>query len=173
MAKVLVQEESLVTVADAIREKTGTTDALSFPTGFVDAVAAIQAGGGAKIETGTVVPAGTSTSITHNLGETPNVFFWFVTDFTNHNTTEDSGGYYVTAGSNSNTLCGGYINGISFCIRAGASNSQNFRYYVWPNNLDNYSRKIYRLTDTLITSNTDDLAYSNMGETVRWVAAVV
>lgn len=46
MAERIVQEESLTTVADAIRAKGGTTDALSFPTGFADAISAIQAGGG-------------------------------------------------------------------------------------------------------------------------------
>ena len=46
MAERIVQEESLTTVADAIRAKGGTTDALSFPTGFADAISAIKAGGG-------------------------------------------------------------------------------------------------------------------------------
>lgn len=46
MAERIVQEESLVAVADAIRAKGGTSGALSFPAGFADAIAAIQAGGG-------------------------------------------------------------------------------------------------------------------------------
>ena len=46
MAERIVQEESLVAVADAIRAKGGTSDPLSFPGGFADAIAAIQAGGG-------------------------------------------------------------------------------------------------------------------------------
>lgn len=41
-----VLDANLTTVADAIRAKGGTTDALSFPTGFSDAISAIQAGGG-------------------------------------------------------------------------------------------------------------------------------
>lgn len=41
-----VEEASLTAVADAIREKTGTSEGLSFPEGFVNAVAGIQAGGG-------------------------------------------------------------------------------------------------------------------------------
>jgi hypothetical protein len=51
MAERIVQEESLVAVADAIRAKGGTTDPLSFPTGFADAIAAIQTGGGGGGET--------------------------------------------------------------------------------------------------------------------------
>ncbi len=39
-------DENLTAVADAIRAKGGMSGALTFPNGFVDAVAAIQAGGG-------------------------------------------------------------------------------------------------------------------------------
>ena len=38
MAKRVVDETSLSSVADAIRERAGTTDALAFPEGFVSAV---------------------------------------------------------------------------------------------------------------------------------------
>ena len=46
MAEYLVQGESLTTVADAIREKGGTTAPLSFPAGMAEAVRNIQSGGG-------------------------------------------------------------------------------------------------------------------------------
>lgn len=46
MAYRKVDEASLSAVADSIREKGGTTGALSFPDGFVSAVQAIQAGSG-------------------------------------------------------------------------------------------------------------------------------
>lgn len=42
----LVNSDDLTAVADAIRTKGGTSDALTFPGGFVDAVGAIQAGEG-------------------------------------------------------------------------------------------------------------------------------
>ena len=42
MAEFLVKDTSLTTVADAIREKGGTTDPLSFPDGMAAAVKAIQ-----------------------------------------------------------------------------------------------------------------------------------
>lgn len=42
----LVQGASLTTVADAIREKGGTTAPLSFPAGMAEAVRNIQSGGG-------------------------------------------------------------------------------------------------------------------------------
>ncbi len=46
MAEYLVQGASLTTVADAIREKGGTTAPLSFPAGMAEAVRSIQNGGG-------------------------------------------------------------------------------------------------------------------------------
>lgn len=46
MAEYLVQGASLTTVADAIREKGGTTAPLSFPDGMAEAVRSIQSGGG-------------------------------------------------------------------------------------------------------------------------------
>lgn len=46
MAEYLVQGESLTTVADAIREKGGTSEPLSFPDGMAAAVRDIHSGGG-------------------------------------------------------------------------------------------------------------------------------
>ena len=46
MAYRKVNDTSLASVADAIRAKGGTSDALIFPDGFVSAISAIQAGGG-------------------------------------------------------------------------------------------------------------------------------
>ena len=46
MSKLTVEDTSLVSVADAIRTKGGTTNALTFPDGFVSAIEGIQSGGG-------------------------------------------------------------------------------------------------------------------------------
>ena len=46
MADYLVQGASLTAVADAIREKGGTTAPLSFPDGMASAIRSIQSGGG-------------------------------------------------------------------------------------------------------------------------------
>ena len=46
MAYKKVDDTSLASVADAIRSKGGTSDALVFPEGFVSAISAIQTGGG-------------------------------------------------------------------------------------------------------------------------------
>lgn len=45
MAEFLVQGASLTAVADAIREKGGTSEPLSFPAGMAEAVRNIQSGG--------------------------------------------------------------------------------------------------------------------------------
>ena len=49
MAEYLVQGASLTTVADAIREKGGTTAPLSFPDGMAGAIRSIQSGGGGDL----------------------------------------------------------------------------------------------------------------------------
>ena len=46
MAYRKVNDTSLASVADAIRAKGGTSDALVFPDGFVSAISAIQTGNG-------------------------------------------------------------------------------------------------------------------------------
>ena len=46
MSDMLVKSESLTAVANSIRQKGGTSAPLAFPGGFVDAIAAIQAGTG-------------------------------------------------------------------------------------------------------------------------------
>lgn len=45
MAERIVQEESLISVADTIRAKGGTTEPLTFPAGFKTAIESIQTGG--------------------------------------------------------------------------------------------------------------------------------
>ncbi|MBQ2949312.1 MAG: hypothetical protein IJD94_10155, partial [Clostridia bacterium] len=46
----MIEESSLTAVADAIRARSGTTDALRYPEGFVSAIGAISGGGGISAE---------------------------------------------------------------------------------------------------------------------------
>ena len=46
MADYLITDTELTSIADAIREKGGTTEQLMFPDGFISAVESIQSGGG-------------------------------------------------------------------------------------------------------------------------------
>lgn len=52
MSTFTVQSSSLYAVADSIRAKGGTSDMLSFPDGFISAIAAIDGGGGGGGEVG-------------------------------------------------------------------------------------------------------------------------
>ncbi len=82
MAKYFVEDTSLTSVADAIRAKSGTTETLEFPGGFVSAVEGITAGGGGNglpYDMGEFVPTSDTTEATfsHNLGVIPDfVFVW-------------------------------------------------------------------------------------------------
>ena len=72
-------DTQLISIADAIRAKTGGTDSLVFPDGFSQAIAAIEAGGsGVVFASGTfTVASDTATNgyvITHNLGVIPQIF---------------------------------------------------------------------------------------------------
>lgn len=49
MGTMRVDEASLTAVADAIREKAGSSEGMIFPEGFVSAVAGFQAGGGDNV----------------------------------------------------------------------------------------------------------------------------
>lgn len=82
-----VNQADLRAVADAIREKGGTSGALMFPGGFADAIAAIQSGSGGSglacdmgefaFETDLTTNQYATKSIPHNLGETPDfILVW-------------------------------------------------------------------------------------------------
>ena len=78
-----VLDAGLKQIADAIREKGGTSDSLAFPTAMAEAIAAIEAGGGGSFATGSITPATNTQALTieHGLGTTDlNVFAIFSID---------------------------------------------------------------------------------------------
>ena len=164
-------------IKTAVEGKGVTVPAGTLLDGMASLVESVEAGGGGKGTGGTIVPATSDRiSITHDLGEAPNVFFWFTTDFTNHkayNTTATT--YYgqIMSNSSGDTFCGGYFNGVSFVLYAGGARSSTHKYLVYFNNVDEYSRKIYRLSSTTISTGADMLACGMVGETVRWIAAII
>lgn len=88
MAYRKVNDDSLASVANAIRTKGGTTEPLAFPDGFVSAISAIQTGDGGdgdeqlfNYASGTFVPSYNANriEITHNLGKIPCFVFVFYT----------------------------------------------------------------------------------------------
>ena len=60
MSKKTVEESSLISIADAIREKGGTDADLVFPSGFISAIEAIEASG--EIPEGYIKPTGNLTA---------------------------------------------------------------------------------------------------------------
>lgn len=63
-------DAGLKAIADAIREKAGTSDALAFPEGMAAAIRGIETGGGGNIVVGSVTPeTNGAITITHNWGE--------------------------------------------------------------------------------------------------------
>lgn len=72
-----VLDANLTSIADVIREKTELTDKFAFPQGFIDAISAIESGGGnistEKLAWGIYRPSSKTTTITitHNLGVVP------------------------------------------------------------------------------------------------------
>lgn len=82
-----VLDAGLTAIADAIRAKAGTSGSLAFPTAMAEAIAAIEAGGGAVVGRGTFTPsADISTEnrydFPHNLGVTPDTFVLYKKDTT-------------------------------------------------------------------------------------------
>lgn len=79
-----VLDAGLKQIADAIREKAGTTDSLAFPAAMAEAIAAIEAGGGGggipsnitELAGGTYTAAskiGQTLKIVHGMGKTPSM----------------------------------------------------------------------------------------------------
>lgn len=76
-----VLDAGLKQIADAIREKGGTSDNLAFPQAMAEAIAAIEAGGGipsniTELAGGTYTAAsdiGQTLTIQHGMGKTPNL----------------------------------------------------------------------------------------------------
>ena len=87
-----VLDAGLKQIADAIREKGGTSDNLAFPTAMADAIVAIESGGGSgnvdlsgfpnisKVKTGsfTLTSNAKKYEVSHGLGELPKIFVCLV-----------------------------------------------------------------------------------------------
>lgn len=91
MSKYVVDGTNLSAVADAIRTKGETSASLLFPTGFVDAINAIETGGGgggggtSTVEVGSFVlqsdTAASAYAIAHSLGEVPDFVAVMASEF--------------------------------------------------------------------------------------------
>lgn len=91
-------DAGLKAIADAIREKAGTSDALAFPEGMAAAIAGIKAAGGLLICDAGVFEPATDTEdieIEHRLGKIPD--FMFMTIDTSYSKT---GGFFCSQALN-------------------------------------------------------------------------
>ena len=71
MSQFIVENTELISIADAIRAKGGTSAGLTFPAGFVSAIENIPAGGGTiKSVTGSI-PSGSDQTFTGSIPITP------------------------------------------------------------------------------------------------------
>lgn len=122
-------DSKLTTVADAIRTAGGTTEPMSFPSGMVEAITAIQAGGGGGFATGTLTfnesqPTYSNLTVTHNLGFAPEHILWFIIE----TEAKSSGKFYA----NNYPICFEYISKEAYLVTSSSySNATNsFRYSI-------------------------------------------
>lgn len=133
--------------------------------------------GGAKFTYGTYTPVSSSGTgpISHGLGETPNLFLWFLREPANSDTDlhdHGSGGKYYRTNTSSYYVCGGYMKGMSFVV-GYTSDDKGIKYVIYENNLDKYDRKVITINSSSVGSQTGYLAGMLEGSTVFWVAGVV
>ena len=131
MAKYSIEDSTLTGIADAIREKNGTTENIS-PTDMAAAILAISSGdgGGLKYEIGqfTVASDTQSTTVHHNLGETP----YFMMVWTDHwaGLTADTPSNYTT-GTNVGFVFARGITGMVQRLTSAASHDKELQnFYV-------------------------------------------
>lgn len=95
MAEFLVQSESIETVADAIRAKTGVSGKLTFPEGFANAISGIALG--SQVAMGTVSIARDGKSISLSPGFNPTKAILTLAGVTNINQSTGEASYGASA----------------------------------------------------------------------------
>lgn len=74
-------DADLTAVANAIRTKGGTSAALAFPNGFVDAIDAIETGGGGALQSGSFTLATDSNTFSVELSSPATHFLFYNEDY--------------------------------------------------------------------------------------------
>lgn len=161
MAKGLITQATLSGIADAIRAKTGTSDAMR-PDEMAALIQSISGGG--KVAFGSVTPSGSytsSVSITHNLGVAPNLIAIFAA--------AGMGSYNGRLISLFVIPEDGYVTEVYY------SSSATILSTSLTNNASNLAKAFPTLTETTLTAKSSGIQssiYFNPGKYV-WIAAEV
>lgn len=159
-----VLDAGLKSIADAIREKSGTSDTLAFPDAMAAAIAAIEAGTSTpdsfkEIACGSYTPTSDKTSATtiaHGMSTTPDGCFYVVK------------GNVATAGTNGSALGQFYVK-----KTAGSQSAIGTYYYLDKSDGTNHAASIYNVS--IVTSTTIKLYCASWGalekgKTYYWFA---
>ena len=163
----MVLTEFLTGIADAIREKKGTTDPINAQN-FASEIAAISSGGGGrKTTTGTVTftEAAVQQTITHNLGSVPSCFILYPKDLSVIPTsgTEEAKGTAWKFAYVNNTA-GGIAVGVTY---QGNTNTGNLLYVVDTDN----AVAAPSATETTVTTGASGSGYKFPADVeFEWIA---
>ena len=154
-------DAGLTAIANAIREKAGSSDVLAFPDAMAAAIAAIEAGGGggSAFATGTYTAVenvgATNVEITHGLGVIPKTIMWFVT--------APTGKVYAERPLLA-LFCDEY--GCSTCGNASSGSTATMNYQVGTYKIEklNPTEETIKLSDSMYISGGSIMA----GFTVTW-----
>lgn len=138
-------DAGLTQIANAIREKGGTSDQLSFPAGMLEAIAAIETGG-SGVASGTITPAsGGIQTITHGLGRQPQGVVIFQTE---KSPESKESGLYAAAGDQSGQFGVVYlINTMATLIDVPISEFRQ-NVYIYAADTETFGVALYSLADT-------------------------
>lgn len=122
-------DADLTTIANAIREKAGVSDALVFPDGFADVISGIASvpPNISALASGTIIitEQKSSLSITHGLGVVPN--FYFVRAQEPFDGSADNSKIYTAYGGN---IGGTQLEHLSYYTTGGYGTSQRLNRYL-------------------------------------------
>lgn len=113
-----VLDAGLKQIADAIREKGGTSDNLAFPQAMADAIAAIEAGGGIETKSFTVADR-TANFIVETLSDVPTIVAWYDAEWSNSEDTEVDQ-YKPFLGIMMKEYGGSYMQAVALCKSSSA-----------------------------------------------------
>ena len=171
----IAKDTALIATADAIREKTGTADPITWleELGFSEAIAGIEAGGGSQhkfaYEIVTFSEDALTYTMTHPLGELPNICLFISND--------------VKQTFTSLAFCKTYLGGYGFHTYMDYSNSTSRKTGtveaytsnkdLSSSNLQTTEPDVGSVTETSLTFGASENYYFRSGATVLFVAGVI